>query len=47
MIPKVRALIVIIFAFAGIALILASDCQASSASNKAELVALMQRLASA
>jgi hypothetical protein len=39
MIPKARALIVNVFAVAGIVLTLTSDSQASSASDKAEIAA--------
>jgi ketosteroid isomerase-like protein len=47
MIPKIRALIVIAFAVAGITLALTSDSQASSASDKAEIVARFQSLIAA
>jgi ketosteroid isomerase-like protein len=47
MITKVRALIVIAFAVAGIGLAFTSNSQASSAGDKAEIVALFQRLAAA
>jgi hypothetical protein len=41
MTPKLRALIAMAFAVAGIALALITEVQASSASDKAELIALM------
>ena len=47
MTPKLRTLIAMAFAVAGIALALISKVQASSASDKAELTALMQRLLAA
>jgi uncharacterized protein (TIGR02246 family) len=44
---KFRSLILSVFALIGIALILVSEVQASSVSDKAELTALMQRLLAA